>query len=124
MLAFVIHETRRLVLRHVRGEEHLLLRSYLRAATASILSFALTLFPCSPRDHIAAQPVFDPNYEDSTLNRCAGISEADKLQDIAQLLASLWEAAQRLPEGSERHDAFREIGSFQKRAAVLVTRAP
>jgi hypothetical protein len=47
----------------------------------------------------------------------------DQLKDIALLLASLWEAAQRLPEGSERQDAFREINSFQRRVAALVTRA-
>ena len=51
------------------------------------------------------------------------MSENDELKDVARLLASLWEAAQRLPEGSERQDAFRQIGSFQRRVAVLVTRA-
>jgi hypothetical protein len=39
------------------------------------------------------------------------------------LLANLWEAAQRLPEGSERQDAFRQISNFHLRVAVLVTRA-
>jgi hypothetical protein len=49
--------------------------------------------------------------------------KADELKDMAMLLASLWEAAQRLPEGSERQDAFRQIGSFHKRMAAFVTRA-
>jgi hypothetical protein len=49
--------------------------------------------------------------------------EADELKDIARLLANLWEAAQRLPEGSERQDAFRQISNFQRRVAVLVERA-
>jgi hypothetical protein len=49
--------------------------------------------------------------------------EADEFKDMTRLLASLWEAAQRLPEGSERQDAFRQIGSFQRRVAALITRA-
>jgi hypothetical protein len=55
--------------------------------------------------------------------RTVGMSENDELKDVARLLASLWEAAQRLPEGSERQDAFRQIGSFQRRVAALVARA-
>jgi hypothetical protein len=44
--------------------------------------------------------------EDSTLSRrTIGKAEADELKDIAGLLANLWEAAQRPPEGSERQDA-------------------
>jgi hypothetical protein len=49
--------------------------------------------------------------------------EADELKDMTRLLASLWEAAQRLPEGSERQDAFRQIGGFHKRVAALISRA-
>jgi hypothetical protein len=48
--------------------------------------------------------------------------EADELKDMTKLLASLWEAAQRLPEGSERQDAFRQINSFHRRVAALITR--
>jgi hypothetical protein len=55
--------------------------------------------------------------------RTVGIPEADELKDMARLLANLWEAAQRLPEGTERQDAFRQIGSFHWRVAALVTRA-
>jgi hypothetical protein len=62
--------------------------------------------------------------EDLTLSRhTVGMSEADELKDMTRLLASLWEAAQRLPEGSERQDAFRQIGSFQRRVAALIARA-
>jgi hypothetical protein len=62
--------------------------------------------------------------KDSTLSRrTIGMPEADELKDIARLLANLWEAAQRLPEGSERQDAFRQISNFQRRVAVLVERA-
>jgi hypothetical protein len=62
--------------------------------------------------------------EDSTLSRrTVGMSETDELKDMTRLLASLWEAAQRLPEGSERQDAFRQIGSFHRRVAALITRA-
>jgi hypothetical protein len=50
--------------------------------------------------------------------RTVGISEADELKDITRLLASLWEAAQRLPEGSERQHALRQIGSFHRRVAA------
>jgi hypothetical protein len=49
--------------------------------------------------------------------------EFNELIDMARLLVNLWEAAQRLPEGSERQDAFRQIGSFHRRVAALVTRA-
>jgi hypothetical protein len=62
--------------------------------------------------------------EDSTLSRRTfGMPKADELKDMARLLANLWEAAQRLPEGSERQDAFRQINNFHLRVAVLVTRA-
>ena len=54
--------------------------------------------------------------------RTVGMPEADELKDMTRLLASLWEAAQRLPEGSERQDAFREIGGFQRRLAALIAR--
>jgi hypothetical protein len=70
-------------------------------------------------------PIFiRSNNEDSTLSRRTfGMSEADELKDMTRLLASLWEAAQRLPEGSERQDAFRQIGSFHWRVAALIARA-
>jgi len=55
--------------------------------------------------------------------RTVGIPEADELKDMTRSLANLWEAAQRLPEGTERQDAFRQIGSFHWRVAALVTRA-
>ena len=77
---------------------------------------------------LAARPpalTFIRSYnEDLTLSqRTVGMPEADELKDMTRLLASLWEAAQRLPEGSERQDAFRQIGSFQKRMAALISRA-
>jgi hypothetical protein len=49
--------------------------------------------------------------------------EADELKDMMRLLASLWDAAQRLPEGSERQDAFRQIGSFHRRVTAFISRA-
>ena len=49
--------------------------------------------------------------------------EADELKDMTRLLATLWEAAQRLPEGSERQDAFRQIGGFHRQVAALIARA-
>ena len=62
--------------------------------------------------------------EDLTLSRrTVGMPEADELKDMTRLLASLWEAAQRLPEGSEQQDAFRQIGSFHWRVAALIARA-
>jgi hypothetical protein len=48
------------------------------------------------------------------------MSEADKLREIVQLQASLLEAAQRLPEGSERQNALRQIGGFQRRVEAFV----
>lgn len=113
------------MLRNVRGEEHLLLRQHFHAATVSILPFALTLFPYSPRYHVAAPHIdlFVPRRDSTLSRRTVGIFEADELKDVAPLLASLWEAAQRLPEGSERQDAFRQIANFHRRVAALVTRA-
>ena len=49
--------------------------------------------------------------------------EFNELIDMARLLVNLWEAAQRLPEESERRDALRQISGFQRRVAALVTRA-
>lgn len=77
---------------------------------------------------LAARPpalTFIRSYnEDLTLSRrTVGMPEADELKDMTRLLASLWEAAQRLPEGSERQDAFRQIGSFHRRVAALITHA-
>jgi len=87
--------------------------------------YLLSSFPyraVSSRPHT---PVFIRSYnEDSTLSRRTfGMSEADELKDMTRLLASLWEAAQRLPEESERQDAFRQIGSFHWRVAALIARA-
>lgn len=55
--------------------------------------------------------------------RTVGMPEFNDLIDMARLLVNLWEAAQRLPDGSERRDAFRQISGFQTRVAALVTRA-
>jgi hypothetical protein len=63
-------------------------------------------------------------HEDSTLSqRKVGMPEFNELIDMARLLVNLWEAAQRLPEESERRDALRQISGFQRRVAALVTRA-
>jgi len=51
-----------------------------------------------------------------------GISETDKLNEMVQLLASLYEAAQRLPDASERQEALRQIGGFQRRMATFIRR--
>ena len=68
--------------------------------------------------------IFPSQHEDSTLTRrTVGMSEADEKKDLVRLLTSLWEAAQRLPEGSERQDAFRQIGIFHRRVAAIVTDA-
>jgi len=61
--------------------------------------------------------------EDPTLSqRTVGMPEFNELIDLARLLVNLWEAAQRLPEGSERREAFVQISGFQRRVAALVTR--
>ena len=64
------------------------------------------------------------NLEDKTLRqRAIGVSETDKLSDLARLLAGLRESARRLPEGFERQNAFKQIESFERRVAAFVTRA-
>ena len=62
--------------------------------------------------------------EDPTLTqRIVGMPEFNELIDMARLLVNLWEAAQRLPDASERREAFRQISGYQRRVAALVTRA-
>ena len=107
----------------MRGEEHLLLRKYFPRGDCidtAICTYSLPLLAARP-------PVltFIRSYnEDLTLSRrTVGMPKADELKDMTRLLASLWEAAQRLPEGSERQDAFRQIGSFHWRVAALIARA-
>jgi hypothetical protein len=115
----------KIVLRNVRGEEHLLRAS---ASARQLHRYChLHLLSSFTRRAIPSRPhtPFIRSYnEDLTLSqRTVGMPEADELKDMTRLLASLWEAAQRLPEGSERRDAFRQIGSFHRRVAALITRA-
>ena len=114
------------MLRRVRGEEHLLLRQYFPRGNCIDTAICTYLFLYSPRylDAAPHTPFIRSYNEDATLSRRTfGMSEADELKDMTRLLASLWEAAQRLPEGSERQDAFRQIGSFHWRVAALIARA-
>jgi len=105
-------KTCRPILRTVRGEEPPFAASVLRLLFLTALS------------RFSLKTVIRSYKEESTLSRrTIGMPEVDELKDIARLLGNLWEAAQRLPEGSERQDAFRQIGNFQRRVAVLVTRA-
>ena len=60
----------------------------------------------------------ETDLEDTTLSHHTVL----KLKEIVNLQASLWEAAQRLPEGSERLDALREIDRFQTQMAVFIRR--
>jgi hypothetical protein len=65
----------------------------------------------------------NPN-EDRTLSqRAVGISEIEKLKETVRLLAGLWEAAQRLPEGLDRQDALDQIGGFQRRVEAFIRRS-
>jgi hypothetical protein len=52
-----------------------------------------------------------------------GVPETDELNELARLLVRLWETAQGLPAGTERDDALRQIGNFERRFAALVARA-
>lgn len=57
------------------------------------------------------------------LSDCAvGAPESNKLKEIVQLQASLWHAAQRLPDGAEREYVLREIIGFQNRMTALIRR--
>ena len=51
-----------------------------------------------------------------------GFPDAEKLKEIIRLQESLWEAAQRPPEGVEKDIALREVGVFQTRLLALVRR--
>ena len=50
------------------------------------------------------------------------VSEITKMQEIVTLLANLRDAAHRLPEGTERQNALREIRGYQIRMAAFVRR--
>jgi len=50
------------------------------------------------------------------------VSEITKMQEIVTLLANLRHAAHRLPEGTERQNALREISGYQIRMAAFVRR--
>jgi len=109
----------------VCGEEHLLLRQQLSAATASIRRVALYSLPLliAPSEQRSSLTLIRCTKRTQTLSqRTVGMPEFNELMDMARLLVNLWETAQRLPEGSERRDALRQISGFQRRVAAIVTR--
>ncbi len=58
------------------------------------------------------------------MSQCViGVPETDELNELARLLVRLRETAQGLPAGSERDEALRQIGNFERRFATLVARA-
>ena len=61
--------------------------------------------------------------EESTLSQAAvRVSEIYKLQEMVALLADLRDAAHRLPEGTDRQNALREIRGYQIKMAGFVRR--
>ena len=81
----------------VCGEEHLLLRQYFPRGNCidpAICTYSLPLLAALTRRD--PTPKLIPFYSEDSL------SEAEELKDMTRLLASLSEAAQCLPEGSER----------------------
>ena len=50
------------------------------------------------------------------------VPEISKMREIVTMLANLSDAAHRLPEGTERQNAFREIKGYQIRIAAFVRR--
>jgi hypothetical protein len=50
------------------------------------------------------------------------VPEMGKMQEVVTMLANLWDAAHRLPEGTERQNALREIRGYQIRMAAFVRR--
>ena len=65
--------------------------------------------------------VFSSNSEDAPLSDCAiRVPEIEKLKEIVQLQASLWDSARHLPAGAEKENALREIGNFQRRMTALI----
>ena len=51
------------------------------------------------------------------------LPESKKVEEIVTMLANLWDAAHRLPEGTERQNAIREIAGYQIRIVALVLRS-
>jgi hypothetical protein len=52
--------------------------------------------------------------------RSIGVPETGELKELAQLLVTLFDAAQRLREGSERQEAINQIGGFHRRLVALI----
>ena len=50
------------------------------------------------------------------------LPESKKVEEIVTMPANLWDAAHRLPEGTERQEAIREIAGYQIRIVALVLR--
>jgi hypothetical protein len=48
------------------------------------------------------------------------VPEISELKELVQLLGSLLEAAERLPEGTGRHAALEQIADFERRLAALI----
>jgi hypothetical protein len=51
-----------------------------------------------------------------------GVSKTE-LNELVQLLASLRKTAQGLPAGTEKDEAVRQIGGFERRIATFIARA-
>ena len=54
--------------------------------------------------------------------RTVGMPEINKLKEIVQLQANLWDTAHRLPDGANREGVLQELGGFQNRIVALVRR--
>ena len=48
------------------------------------------------------------------------VPEISELKELAQLLGSLLETAERLPEGAERQAALEQIADFERRLAAFI----
>jgi hypothetical protein len=67
--------------------------------------------------------VCDAVWEERTLIQDAvEVSEINKVQEIVTILANLLDTAHRLPDGTERQNALREIGAYQIRTAAFIRR--
>ena len=50
------------------------------------------------------------------------VPELKKMREVVMMLAGVWDAANRLPAGTERQDAIREIAGYQIRILAFVRR--
>jgi hypothetical protein len=70
----------------------------------------------------AASGIYLCSWEESLIHGALQVPEIRKMQEVVTILANLQDAANQLPEGTERQNALREVRGYQIRMAAFVRR--